>query len=656
MRDQGRLTMDEKKYYPVPAAIAKNAFINEEQYAKLYQYSIEHPEAFWSEQAEKFLNWSAPWKQAKSGSFAKLDMRWFTEGKLNACYNCVDRHLPARKNQTAIIWQGDNPQESCKLTYAQLHEKICRLANVLKNLGVSKGDRVCIYLPMIPEAVIAMLACARIGAIHSVVFSAFSADSLKNRILDADCKLVITADEGVRGGKTNGLKKNVDQALMQCPNVKKVLVIKRTGHDIAWNKNRDVWYHEQMDAADASCPIEEMDSDDPLFILYTSGSTGAPKGILHTTGGYLVYVAATFKYVFDYHENEIFWCTADVGWITGHSYLVYGPLLNGATTLVFEGVPHYPTVARFWEIVDKYQVNIFYTAPTAIRALRKEGDSWVKQSDRHSLKLLGSVGEPINPEVWEWYYDVVGDQRCPIVDTWWQTETGGVLLSPLPGATSLKPGSVTRPFFGIVPEIVDGNGHAVENGKTGKLIIKEPWPGLMKTIYGNHQRFVDTYFKEMPGRYLSGDSAYCDADNYFWIMGRDDDVIKVSGHRIGTGELESALLTHPAVSEAAVVAVPDEIKGNSIYAYVTTKSGVAQSDELKKALVKTVRDEIGPIAAIETIQWANDLPKTRSGKIMRRILRKIAGGEFDELGDMSTLTDGDVVQGLIADRKKMAVG
>ncbi len=620
-----------------------DSYLTQAQYNILYKKSITDPDNFWAEQAKQFIHWFSPWQHVKSGGFENLDMSWFTGGKLNASYNCLDRHLKTQPDQIAIIWQGDAAHESQKITYKELHEKVCRFANVLKKQGVKKGDRVCIYLPMIPEVAIAMLACARIGAIHSVVFSAFSADSLKTRILDSDCHLLITADAGVRGGKQNALKINADKALTACPNVKRVIVVKRTGIEIPWNQARDVWYEEEMAQANSECEAEAMDSDDALFILYTSGSTGTPKGILHTTGGYLVYAAMTHKYIFDYHVGDIYWCTADVGWITGHTYLLYGPLLNGATTLIFEGVPHYPDFGRFWEVIDQHQVNIFYTAPTAIRALRKEGDAWVKKSQRTSLKLLGTVGEPMNPEVWEWYYHVVGEDRCPIVDTWWQTETGGILISPLPGATPPKPGSVAWPFFGIVPEVVDDEGHPVAAGKTGKLIIKQPWPGLMKTIYGNQPRFINAYFKEFPGVYLTGDGAVCDADGYYWINGRNDDVIKVSGHRIGTGELESVLVSHPAVSEAAVVAIPHEIKGNAIYAYVTTKSGITPSDNLKKELIQKLRDDIGPIATPDTIQWASDLPKTRSGKIMRRILRKIAGGEFDDLGDTSTLADPSVV-------------
>lgn len=613
--------------------------MTEKEYQLMYQYSVEQPDEFWAEQAKRFVSWFSPWQTVKTGDFNTGNVRWFEGGKLNVSYNCLDRHLPERANQTAIIWEGDNPTESLSLTYAALHQQVCKFANVLKQQGIQKGDRVCIYMPMIPEVVVAMLACTRIGAVHSVVFGGFSPESLKTRILDADCKLVITADEGIRGGKKIPLKHNVDEALKNCPNVYKVIVVKRTGLTIAWQEKRDVWYHDLIKEMSADCAPEWMDASDPLFILYTSGSTGKPKGILHGTGGYLVYAAMTHQYVFDYQPGDIYWCTADVGWITGHSYLIYGPLCNGATTLLFEGVPNYPTFSRFWEVVDKHQINIFYTAPTAIRALRREGDEWVNKTSRQSLKLLGTVGEPINPDVWEWYHQVVGEGRCPIVDTWWQTETGGVLISPLPGATKLKPGSATRPLFGIVPAIIDN-----------KLVIKEPWPGMMQTIYGDHQRFSDTYFKEVPGCYLTGDGAYQDDDGYFWITGRNDDVIKVSGHRIGTGEVESALLTHPAVSEAAVVGVPHDIKGQGIYAFVTTIAHVTPNDSLKKELKDTVRQVIGPIATPEFIQWAPALPKTRSGKIMRRILRKIANNERDNLGDLSTLADPAVIEELLRER------
>ncbi|OAI48830.1 acetyl-coenzyme A synthetase [Gammaproteobacteria bacterium SCGC AG-212-F23] len=640
-----------EKIYKVPSSFLKHAHINLKQYKKLYRYSIKNPNKFWAQQAEKFINWFSPWKKISTGSLKKHNMRWFVGGKLNACYNCIDRHLETHRNVAAIIWESDNGNESRTISYGELHEKVSRFANVLKKQGVKKGDRVCIYLPMIPEIIIAMLACARIGAIHSVVFGGFSAESLCTRILDAGCRLLITADFGARGGQYIPSKKNADKAIAKCPKVKKVIVVKHTGHPITMHRKRDIWYHEAMSEVDAKCPAVKMDANDPLFILYTSGSTGKPKGILHTIGGYLVFVAMSFKYIFDYHAGDTYWCTADLGWITGHSYLLYGPLLNGGTTLLFEGVPNYPSFSRYWEIIDKHQVNIFYTAPTAIRALRHEGDDWVKKTSRKSLKLLGSVGEPINPDVWEWYYNVVGNKRCPIVDTWWQTETGGILITPLPGATPLKPGSAAWPFFGIVPEIINEKSKLVKDNQSGRLVLKQAWPGLMKTIYGDKKRFVKTYFKEVPGKYLTGDSAYRDKKGYFWIIGRNDDVIKVSGHRIGTGEVESALLSVPAVSEAAVVAVPHEIKGQSIFAYVVKKSG-AKSDALKKTLNNRVRQKIGPIATLQDVQWVKALPKTRSGKIMRRILRKIAVNEFDDLGDTSTLANPSVVDDLIAERKK----
>lgn len=639
------------KQYNVPIPFVKKAYINEARYKKMYQQSIEQTETFWGDSAKEFISWHTPFETVKRGGFEKVDMRWFIGGKLNASYNCLDRHLKNNGEKTAIIWEGDNPHETKKISYQELHNTVCRFANTLKSLDVKKGDRVCIYLPMIPEVAVAMLACARIGAIHMVVFGGFSSDSLKTRILDADCKLVITADEGIRGGKIVSLKKNVDDALKNCPNVKNVVVVKRTGNPIQWQKKRDVWYHEAIAVMSAHCEPERMDSEDPLFILHTSGSTGRPKGILHTTGGYLVYVAMTHKYIFDYHEEDIFWCTADVGWITGHSYIIYGPLANAATTVMFEGVPHYPSFSRYWEIVDKHKVSIFYTAPTAIRSLRREGDSFVTKTSRKTLKLLATVGEPINPEVWEWYYQVVGEGRCPIVDTWWQTETGGILISPLPGASPLKPGSATWPFFGIEPMIVDESGKPT-NG-TGKLVIKNAWPGFMKTIYGDHQRFIDTYFKEVTGVYLTGDSAHCDEEGYYWISGRMDDVIKISGHRLGTEELESALLEHPAVSEAAVVSVPDDITGEAIYAYVTTKANIEPSDNLKQALKIQVRKSIGPIATPKEIQWAAELPKTRSGKIMRRLLRKIARNDIENLGDVSTLSNPSIVKDLISSSRNL---
>lgn len=637
--------------YPVLPAFAKRAHLNVKQYQALYQQSIQDPAAFWAEQAHQFITWFSPWQTVKRGDFQSMDVAWFINGQLNACYNCVDRHLETRKNQIALIWEGNDPNESTHLTYQQLHEQICQFANVLIALGIKKGDRVCIYLPMIPEAVISMLACARIGAIHSVVFAGFSADALTSRIQDANCCLLITADEGLRAEKIIPLKDNCNIALESCPGIKHMIVVKRTGNPIHWDPTRDLWYHDLMVNAAKECPIEPMDSADPLFILYTSGSTGKPKGVLHTTGGYLVYVAMTHHYVFDYHDGDIYWCSADIGWITGHSYLVYGPLANGATTLLFEGVPSYPTFSRYWEIIDKYQVNIFYTAPTAIRAIRREGDAWVKRTSRHSLKLLGTVGEPINPDTWQWYYNVVGEHRCPIVNTWWQTETGGILLTQFPGATPLVPGSVGWPFFGIEPCIVNHNGTPVHEGKQGNLLIKSPWPGLMQTIYGNHERFIHGYFQPFPGNFLTGDGAFRDCNGDFWITGRTDDILKISGHRIGTAEVESALISHPAVAEAAVVAIPNSITGEAIYAFVTTHVGVILTDVIKKELVQQVRRKIGPVATPQKIQWASALPKTRSGKIMRRILRKIARNELDDLGDISTLADASVIELLIQHRQ-----
>jgi acetyl-CoA synthetase len=638
--------------YPVSPHFAHATLFTEAQYHDMYTRSIEDPEGFWHEQAKTYLTWDKEWEKVLSGSFKTLDVCWFQGGKLNAAYNCLDRHLAERGNQAAIIWESDDPEKSEIITYQDLHKRVCRLANALKKLGVNKGDRVCIYLPMIPEAAVAMLACARIGAVHSVVFGGFSADSLKTRILDADCHILITANEGVRGNKIIPLKQSVDKALQDCPNVRSVIVVRHTENKVAWHDERDVWYHEITAKENDECPPVSMDAEDPLFILYTSGSTGKPKGIVHGTGGYLLYAAITHKMVFDYHDKEIYWCTADVGWVTGHTYGVYGPFANGAITVMFEGVPNYPSPARFWEIIDKHKVNIFYTAPTAIRALRKEGDNWVKQSSRKSLRLLGSVGEPINPEAWEWYYHVIGEDRCPIVDTWWQTETGGIMISPLPGATPLKPGSATRPFFGILPKIVNDDGEAVPDGKMGKLIIAAPWPGMLQAVYKNPERFLNAYFKEFRGNYLSGDQAYRDADGYFWISGRSDDVLKVSGHRIGTQEVESAIISHSSVAEAAVVGVPDEVKGQSIYAYITLKSGIHPSPELKKEIVQKVRENIGALAAPAYIQWADGLPKTRSGKIMRRLLRKIADNELDDMGDLSTLADPGVVEVLIKERKK----
>jgi len=644
--------MSDEKLYPVPAEFAANAHIDAARYQEMYQRSIEDPEGFWAEQAEQFITWFKPWDKVLDWSYDKKDLhiKWFEGGKLNVCYNCIDRHLDTRGDQVAIIWEGDDPAIDSKITYRELHEHVSKLANVLKARGVKKGDRVCIYMPMIPEAAYAMLACARIGAVHSVVFGGFSPESLKDRILDSDCRVVVTADEGLRGGKAVPLKANTDKAVAKCPNVHTVLTVKRTGGDIDWHPERDVWYHEVMAEASSDCPAEEMDAEDPLFILYTSGSTGKPKGVLHTTGGYLLYTAMTTKYTFDLQEGDIFWCTADVGWVTGHSYLVYGPLAIGTTTLSFEGVPNYPDASRFWQVVDKHQVTVFYTAPTAIRALMREGEEPVKKTSRASLRLLGTVGEPINPEAWEWYYRVVGEQRCPIVDTWWQTETGGHLITPLPGATALKPGSATRPFFGIQPGIVDTDGNLLEGEAEGALVIKHPWPSQMRSVYGDHQRFVDTYFSTFPGYYFTGDGARRDADGYYWITGRMDDVLNVSGHRMGTAEVESALVLHDAVAEAAVVGFPHDIKGQGIYAYVTLVKGVEPTDALRKELIDMVREEIGPIAKPDVIQWAPGLPKTRSGKIMRRILRKIAANEQDTIGDTSTLADPAVVNELVENR------
>jgi acetyl-CoA synthetase len=644
--------MSDSKLYPVKPEIAATAHINQAEYQALYRRSIEEPEQFWAEQAEKFLDWSQPWHKVLEYDYPKGHIRWFEGGKLNVSVNCLDRHLAQRGGQVAIIWEGDNPGHDKKITYKELHKEVCKFANVLKNQGVQKGDRVCIYLPMIAEAATVMLACTRIGAVHSVVFGGFSAEALKDRILDADCKVVVCADEGFRGGKTIPIKANVDQALTECPGVDKVIVINNTGNPVAWDENRNVWYHQAMATASENCPAEQMDAEDPLFVLYTSGSTGKPKGILHTTGGYLLYAAMTHKYVFDYHDSDIYWCTADIGWVTGHSYMIYGPLCNGATTLMFEGIPTYPEADRFWRVIDKHQVNIFYTAPTAIRALMAQGDDFVTRSDRSSLRILGSVGEPINPEAWEWYYHVVGEGRCPIMDTWWQTETGGILITPLPGVTPLKPGSATLPFFGVQPEIMDSEGKIMTGEATGILVISKPWPGQARTVYGDHQRFVDTYFRAYPGYYFAGDGARRDADGYYWITGRVDDVINVSGHRLGTAEVESALVLHEHVAEAAVVGYPHDIKGQGIYAYVTLNAGVVPTEELRKELINLVRHEIGAIATPDVIQWATGLPKTRSGKIMRRILRKVAANELDNLGDTSTLADPSVVEDIIIHRAK----
>lgn len=643
--------MSEEKVYKVPSDVAKRAFIDAEKYQEIYARSINESDIFWEEQAEEFLTWFSKWDKVQQWDYNDVNIKWFTKAKLNVSYNCLDRHLEKRGDQIAIIWEGDEPDVDKRITYRELHAEVCKLANVLKSRGIKKGDCISIYMPMIPEAAVAMLACTRIGAIHSVVFGGFSPEALKDRILDSDCKLVITADEGIRGGRTVPLKENVDIALSKCPNVHTTIVIQRTGEDVAWNENRDVWYQDAMKNASTDCPAAEMDAEDPLFILYTSGSTGKPKGVLHTTAGYLLYTAMTHKYVFDYHENDIFWCTADVGWVTGHSYIIYGPLCNGATTLMFEGVPTYPDASRFWQVVDKHKVNTFYTAPTAIRALMCKGEEFVKKTNRKSLRILGTVGEPINPEAWEWYYHIVGDGNCPVIDTWWQTETGGHLITPLPGATDLKPGSATLPFFGIEPCLIDDKGNEIEGVGEGSLCFKRPWPGQMRTVFGDHERFKNTYFQTYPGLYFSGDGARRDKDGYYWITGRVDDVINVSGHRMGTAEVESALVLHNDVAESAVVGYPHKIKGQGIYAYVTLNDGITSNDELKQELVQHVRNEIGSFASPDIIQWAPGLPKTRSGKIMRRILRKIATNEIDNLGDTSTLAEPEVVNGLIENRE-----
>ena len=646
--------MSENKVYAVPAELAQSALINAEQYRAMYNRSINDADAFWAEQAEAFLSWSKKWDQVQKWDYSSADIQWFLGGRLNVSYNCLDRHLATRAEQVAIIWEGDDPEEDRQITYKALHEAVCRFANALKARGVKKGDRVCLYLPMIPEAAVAMLACTRIGAVHSIVFGGFSPDALRDRINDSDCRVLITSDYGLRGKKQVPLKANADRALAGCPNVHSCVVVRRTGGDIGWHEGRDVWYHDLVEAASATCPAEDMDSEDPLFILYTSGSTGKPKGVLHTTGGYLLHAAITHKYVFDYQEGDIYWCTADVGWVTGHSYIVYGPLANGATSLMFEGVPTFPDASRFWQVIDKWRVNSFYTAPTAIRMLMGQGDEFVNRTDRRSLRILGTVGEPINPEAWEWYYHVVGNGNCPVVDTWWQTETGGHLITPLPGATALKPGSASLPFFGVEPCLVDEHGNELEGAAEGALCIKRPWPGQMRTVYGDHERFIETYFKMFPGKYFSGDGARRDEDGYYWITGRIDDVINVSGHRMGTAEVESALVLHDAVAEAAVVGYPHEIKGQGIYAYVTLMNDAEPTPELQTELVRHVRKEIGPIASPDVIQWAPGLPKTRSGKIMRRILRKVAADEVDALGDTSTLADPSVVDNLIENRANKA--
>ncbi|NWF11593.1 acetate--CoA ligase [Pseudomonas salomonii] len=636
--------------FPRADAVRQAAQLSQDEYQRLYRQSIEQPDTFWAEQAKGFLDWIKPWHTVQHSDITTGAAQWFAGGQLNVSYNCIDRHLAQRADQPAFIWEGDDPAKSSKISYRQLHQNVSRLANVLKSRGVKKGDRVCIYMPMIPEAAYAMLACTRIGAVHSVVFGGFSPDALRDRILDADCRTVITADEGVRGGKPVALKKNVDKALASCPNVSTVLVVERTGAELDWVEGRDLKYQGALDAASADCPPEPMDAEDPLFILYTSGSTGKPKGVLHTTGGYLLQAAMTFKYVLDYRDGEVFWCTADVGWVTGHSYIVYGPLANGATSLMFEGVPSYPDSSRFWQVIDKHQVNIFYTAPTALRALMREGHGPLQNTSRASLRLLGSVGEPINPEAWDWYFNAVGEQRCPIVDTWWQTETGGIMLSPLVSAKRIKPGCATQPMFGVQPVLLDEHGKELSGAGSGVLAIKASWPGQIRSVYGDPQRMLDTYFKPYPGYYFTGDGARRDEDGDYWITGRIDDVINVSGHRIGTAEVESALVLHDQVAEAAVVGYPHDVKGQGIYAFVTPMNGVEPSDELKKHLLELVSKEIGSFAKPELIQWAPALPKTRSGKIMRRILRKIACNELDSLGDTSTLADPSVVDGLIDKR------
>ena len=648
--------MSESKVYPVKAHIGSDALLDKEGYEAMYQASVQNPDAFWGEQG-KILDWMTPYTRVKNTSYdpGHVSIKWYEDGLLNVSANCLDRHLAERGDKVAIIWEGDNPAEDRKLTYRELHGEVCKFANVLKAQGVKRGDMVCLYMPMVPEAAIAMLACTRIGAVHSIVFGGFSPEALSGRIIDSGSSIVITADEGLRGGRPIPLKKNVDEALTHPDTrVNKVIVLKRTGGKVAWHDHRDIWWHDAVAAASPDCPPEAMSAEDPLFVLYTSGSTGKPKGVLHTTGGYLVYAALTFKYVFDYHEEDIYWCTADVGWVTGHSYLVYGPLANGAPTLMFEGVPNYPATNRMSQVVDKHQVSILYTAPTAIRALMAKGKEAIEGTSRASLRIMGSVGEPINPEAWEWYYRTIGDERCPIVDTWWQTETGGILISPLPGVTALKPGSATRPFFGVQPALVDNLGEPLEGATEGNLVITDSWPGQMRTVFGDHERFEQTYFSTFPGRYFTGDGARRDQDGYYWITGRVDDVLNVSGHRMGTAEIESALVSHPKIAEAAVVGVPHEIKGQGIYAYVTLIAGEEPSRELHKEVKEWVRKEIGAIATPDVIHWAEGLPKTRSGKIMRRILRKIATGETDSLGDISTLADPGVVDKLIREKSEAA--
>ena len=643
--------MSDSKVYDVLPHAAQRALIDEATYQAMYRRSIEDPEGFWADMANEHVHWFRKWDKVADWTFdGDVGIRWFDGARVNVAYNCLDRHLEERGDKPAILWEGDQPGEERSISFRALHAEVCRFANVLKSKGVRKGDRVCVYMPMVPEAAVAMLACARIGAVHSVVFGGFSPDALRDRILDSDCRVVVTADEGPRGGRNVPLKKNTHEALESCPDTHTCIVVRRTGNEVPWRDGRDVWYHEVMEDASPDCPAEELDAEDPLFILYTSGSTGMPKGVQHNQAGYLLYTTLTFKYIFDYHEGDVFWCTADVGWVTGHSYVVYSPLSNGATTVMFEGVPNYPDFSRFWQICDKFGVNIFYTAPTAIRALMGQGDDFVKRTSRRSVRILGTVGEPINPEAWEWYYHVVGEARCPIVDTWWQTETGGVMITPLPGCTALKPGSATRPLFGIEPVLVDNEGSELDGEAEGALCIKRSWPGQMRTVFGDHERFIQTYFSTFPGLYMTGDGARRDEDGFYWITGRVDDVINVSGHRMGTAEVESALVLHSTVSEAAVVGCPHDIKGQGIYAYVTLNAGTEGTDALKKELVGLVRKEIGPIASPDIIQFAPGLPKTRSGKIMRRILRKVAANEIDNLGDTSTLAEPAVVDDIIENR------
>ena len=642
--------MSDSPIYDIPSNLAASANVTAEQYTEMYKRSVEHPNEFWAEQADKFLHWFKKWDSVGEYDFDSGHIKWFEGGKLNAAYNCLDRHLESRGDKVALIWESDDASEVRTFTYRELHAQVCKLSNVFKERGVNKGDRICIYMPMVPEAVIAALATARIGAVHSIVFGGFSPEALKDRILDSDCQVLITADEGPRGGKNVPLKKNADAAMKSCPDVHTCVVVQRTGNPVEMQNPRDIWYHEATAEASSDCPAEVMDAEDTLYILYTSGSTGKPKGVVHTTGGYMLYVTMTFNYSFDYRDDEVYWCGADIGWVTGHSYIVYGPLSNGATNVMFEGVPVYPDASRFWQVCDRHNVNIFYTAPTAIRALIGAGNEYVEKTSRKSLRILGTVGEPINPEAWEWYHEKVGDRRCPIVDTWWQTETGGHMITPLPGATRLKPGSATTPFFGIVPCIVDSEGNELEGATEGALCIKHSWPGQMRTVWGDHERFIQTYFSTFPGMYMTGDGARRDEDGYYWITGRVDDVMNVSGHRLGTAEIESALVLHPSVAEAAVVGYPHDIKGEAIYAYVTTVAGTEENDELKAELFNMVRTEISPIAKPDVIQFAPGLPKTRSGKIMRRILRKVASNDIDELGDTSTLAEPAVVDDIIKNR------